>query len=32
MFPSGEVAYCPYCGHKTSTDVQFCENCGSKLG
>ncbi|MHA1668131.1 MAG: zinc ribbon domain-containing protein [Candidatus Heimdallarchaeaceae archaeon] len=31
IFPPGEVTYCPYCGHKTSSEVQFCENCGSKL-
>lgn len=31
IFPTGEVNFCPYCGHKTSAQMQFCENCGSKL-
>jgi len=31
IFPSGDVNYCPYCGHKASASMQFCENCGSKL-
>ncbi|MBY8999476.1 MAG: hypothetical protein KGD64_01035 [Candidatus Heimdallarchaeota archaeon] len=31
IYPSGEVNFCPYCGHKTSASMQFCENCGSKL-
>ena len=31
IFPSGEVSYCPYCGHKAIPSARFCENCGSSL-
>ena len=31
IYPSGEVNFCPYCGHKASAGMQFCESCGSKL-
>lgn len=31
IYPSGEVNFCPYCGHKASAGMQFCESCGSNL-
>ena len=31
IYPSGEVNFCPYCGHKASAGMQYCESCGSKL-
>jgi len=31
IFPSGEVGFCPYCGHKAVPNSRFCENCGSSL-
>ena len=31
IFPTGEMNYCPYCGHKPPAGSKFCENCGSKL-
>ncbi|MEE9409450.1 MAG: zinc-ribbon domain-containing protein [Candidatus Heimdallarchaeota archaeon] len=31
IFPSGEVSFCPYCGHKSVPNSSFCENCGSNL-
>lgn len=31
IYPSGEVNFCPYCGHKASVGMQFCESCGSKF-
>lgn len=31
IFPTGDVSFCPYCGHKPPAGSQFCESCGSKL-
>ncbi len=31
IFPTGEINYCPYCGHRPPVGSKFCESCGSKL-